>query len=455
MTMQTLPLFSLTLSALNVRKTERDADIAALAEDIAACGLKQNLVVVPAHFSTAELAEGANYGDRFEVIAGGRRYQALRLLADEGRIEPDHPVPVLVEPRAAAQQTSLSENLHRVAMNPADEFEAFAAIVAKSVELDPIAACAKRFGVTVKHVEGRLRLAALCPEVLEALRAHEISLDSAKAYALTADHAHQLKVFKAEAKSNYSPHNPRSIREKLRGITAPLNCRNARFVGLEAYRAAGGRTETEMFMGAEGEERIVDVALLDKLAREWAEGMLPGQAKKDGFKYALLATGDSRYNLKWPATPKEMERAPGWYPDLADVLKKDRKVGVGVYQIADDGDGLQFVGHFGPVVEDDGAALAKDNADDARWAAQRRESIIAQKAARLAVGRFAGTPLEGRAFWPNHGISPLQGCRDDDQAYLVAIQIRVTGEELEAHRAAAEAELAAEEAERETEETEA
>ena len=133
--LSTIALDRLMLSKLNVRQTERDADVASLAEDIAARGLKQNLVVIPAHFMTGEVNEPWEGQDRwagkFEVIAGGRRFQALRMLADAARIPPDQPVLCLVEPRAQASETSLSENLHRVAMNPADEFEAFAAIVAQ------------------------------------------------------------------------------------------------------------------------------------------------------------------------------------------------------------------------------------------------------------------------------------------------------------------------------------
>jgi ParB family chromosome partitioning protein len=42
---------------------------------------------------------------------------------------------------------------------------------------------ARRFGLSARFVEGRLRLSALAPAVFEALGSGEITLDIAKAYA--------------------------------------------------------------------------------------------------------------------------------------------------------------------------------------------------------------------------------------------------------------------------------
>lgn len=436
MTIQTLPLFALTLSRLNVRQTERDADIAALAEDIAACGLKQNLVVVPAHFSTAETEE--NFGDKFEVIAGGRRYQALRLLSDAGRIEHDFPVPVLVEPRGEASQTSLSENLHRVAMNPADEFLAFSKIVADrehegETSAEAIASTAKRFGVTVRHVEQRLRLAALAPEILAALRDGTITLDSAKAYAGTTDHALQLKVFADQAKSNFRPHAASIVRDALRQRSLSLNDRLMKFVGIEAYRAAGGRTETDLFMGTDGEERATDVALIEQLARDKALPMVAPAAKKDGFASGLLAAPGSN---KWPAAPEGMERYISYYHDKAPT-KAELKKCVVVYAIEEDG--LEKLGHFHTPKP---AAPREERDWEAERAAGRRLRQIEIKAARMAVaplsdGPLKGTPLEGNVYWPEYSANPVELDREDGAFAMVAVLIRVPVADIQAQRAEA------------------
>jgi len=66
--------------------------------------------------------------------------------------------------------------------HPADEIIAYK----KSVELGALEdQIAKAFGVTVRHVKGRLKLAGLAPVILDALRADEITLDVAAAYTLT------------------------------------------------------------------------------------------------------------------------------------------------------------------------------------------------------------------------------------------------------------------------------
>ena len=449
--MRTLPLFSLCLSTLNVRQTERDADIQALAEDIAARGLKQNLVVIPAHFMTAEI-EG-NYGDKFEVIAGGRRYQALRLLAEAGYIEPDHPVPVLVEARDLASETSLSENLHRVAMNPADEFTAFATIVAQATtagESDPEAYCAKRFGVTRRLVTERLRLAALAPDILEALRKGHIGLDSAKAYAGTEDHELQIKVYLEQAKPGvWKPHDPQTVRSALRGRTLSMGDPLVTYVTLAAYRDAGGRTETEMFMGTDGEERVVNVPLLERLARAKAEGELPAWLKREGWKDAVLASG-AGYGAKWPKAPDGFEKAWDYSTTLAELSKAERKRSVAVVAVAGDGDGLRAIGRFKPVEAREQPRGYVPPTEEERLAA-RREQLIDLWSARLGAGSFDGTPLKGKAFWPQQGYSPMideertyAGDEDEDGTLVkatIAVLIEVPAADIAQARAQAEAKV--------------
>src|SRR3546814_19940463 len=69
-------------------------------------------------------------------------------------------------------------------MNPADEAQAFAAIIEAGATTEDVA---RRFGLTVRFVEGRLRLASLAPRVFEALAEGTITLDMAKAYGAISD----------------------------------------------------------------------------------------------------------------------------------------------------------------------------------------------------------------------------------------------------------------------------
>lgn len=431
----TLPLFSLVLSDLNVRTTDRAADIAALADDIAARGLKQNLVVVPAHFSTCETED---YGNKFEVVAGGRRLQALQLLASDGRLPHDHPVPVMVDQRDQARETSLSENLHRVAMNPADEFEAFNQIVGLHRSGEDLRRCALRFGVTERHVEGRLRLAALHPDILAALRENAIGVESAKAYALTTDQDLQLKVFAAQAKTGWKTHDPRTVRDALRGKTAPLTDTRLIYVGQVAYRAAGGRIEMEMFMGSDGDERLIDVSLLEKLCAEKANSELPALIASGGWSDAMFAQG-TNYSVRQPKAPKGMVK-PYEYnrQEAEDYTAEERAESVAIFCIASDGVCLAFWGRFKPeVVTGDSDGSRSPNVYVQETPEQRearaREDGIALWAARFAIGPFAGTPLEGRAFYPVH-VWNIRAIDEEEEGALVAIQIRVNQTDIDAAR---------------------
>ena len=65
---QSVKVKNLSLSKDNVRKSNRDADLDSLADNIAAHGLLQNLVVTP-----------LKKAGHFTVKAGGRRLRALQL----------------------------------------------------------------------------------------------------------------------------------------------------------------------------------------------------------------------------------------------------------------------------------------------------------------------------------------------------------------------------------------
>jgi ParB family chromosome partitioning protein len=180
-----IPLNQLVLSPTNVRKTPATAaEDAALEASIRAKGLLQNLIV------HALPIDGKGV---YEVDAGGRRLKILQKLVLEGVIDADHPVPCLVREPAAAVETSLMENTIRAAMHPADEFVAMAELIDAG---EAVEAVALRFGVSERHVRQRLRLGKLAPELLDAFRAGEISLEVVTAFTLGADHAAQLEDHK-------------------------------------------------------------------------------------------------------------------------------------------------------------------------------------------------------------------------------------------------------------------
>lgn len=256
-----IPLNRLSASKLNARRTDRKADIEALAASIAAHGLLQNLSVIPA-------ASG-----RYEVIAGGRRLAALKSLSASGAIAKDFAVPCNILSADGAGEASLAENVQRVAMDAMDEVEAFAVLADAGSSVDEIA---RRFGCGARHVEQRLALARLSPKLKSAYRRGDLSLDAARAFCIVDDHAKQETVFKALGR--HVTHAP-SVRNHLMQGAMRANDRLARFVGLDAYETAGGHVTRDLFH--QEDAYIDDPALMTRLAEE----------RLDGVRGDLLAKG--------------------------------------------------------------------------------------------------------------------------------------------------------------------
>lgn len=248
-----VPLSRLVLrpTGRNVRKTPR-MSIPELAASIQRVGLLQNLIVIPA-------ADGEHY----EVVAGGRRLVALKLLAKKHRIAKDWEVPCLRVADGTARTASLTENVQREAMHPADQFEAFAALVAEGRPIEDIAA---DFSVTPLVVQRRLKLANVSPRLMADYRADAVNLDQLMALAVTDDHASQDAAFYDAPQWQRSPS---ALRERLteREIDAyrhPL----VRFVGLDAYEAAGGGVRRDLFAEDDAGVYLNDAALLERLAQD-------------------------------------------------------------------------------------------------------------------------------------------------------------------------------------------
>ena len=254
-----IPLCRLALAPENVRKTPPDeAAESQLRASIAEHGLLENLVARP----DAPDADGI---ERFAVVAGGRRLAALRALADNGTLHPDHPVPCKIAANGNAGELSLAENVVRIAMHPADQVVAFAGLAASGVT---VAAIAARFGVTERTVEQRLRLGNAAPELLDAYRAEAIDLETLMAFAVTTDHARQLGVWERVSGQGYRP-SAWQVKRMLTEERVPAGTAMARFVGVDAYEAAGGPVLRDLFADEhENGVWLEDPKLLNELAQK-------------------------------------------------------------------------------------------------------------------------------------------------------------------------------------------
>ena len=290
-----VPLSRLVLrpTGRNVRKTPR-MSIPELAASIQRVGLLQNLIVIP-----------ASDGEHYEVVAGGRRIAALKLLAKKHRIAKDWEVPCLLVADGTARTASLTENVQREAMHPADQFEAFAGLVAEGRPIEDIAA---DFSVTPLVVQRRLKLANVSPRLMIDYRADAVTLDQLMALSITDDPAAQESAFYDAPTWQRSPS---ALRERLteREIDAyrhPL----VRFVGLDAYEQAGGGIRRDLF--AEGDTGVYlnDAALLERLAQDKLVG-IAAEVKAEGWAWVDAAPAATYADLQaFQRAPRE-RHTPG------------------------------------------------------------------------------------------------------------------------------------------------
>jgi len=249
----TVPLSSLHFGheaspPINARKVGRDAEIASLKASISAHGLGQALNVM-------------KVSDDYFVSDGNRRLMALFGLRDEGKLEPDAPIAVNVGDGDAGE-LSLALNIERVPMHEADQYEKFLELHQSGQTSGQIAA---RFGIEEKRVVRFLALGRLSPLILDAWREGSLGnnpTDAVRAFTLAATIADQETVFKQLKKSGQLW--GARIRQALGGGNGEAS-QHLKFVGVEAYKAAGGTIIEDLF----GEEHVVaDPALAKRLAGE-------------------------------------------------------------------------------------------------------------------------------------------------------------------------------------------
>lgn len=295
-----VPLNKLHLSARNVRKVRDEASIPALAAMILASGgLLNPLAVVP---EKTKSTKGATFG----VVAGGRRLAALKWLVAHKKLAADAPVTCRVFGSERGVGVSLTENASQEAMHPVDQLEAFKQLVAEGKTVGQIAAA---FGVSPLTVERRLKLANLAPVFLEMFRQGEIEQAQMQALALADDPGQQLAVWNSlPSYGRTAYHIAQMLTDEEVRASEPV----ARFVGLEAYREAGGAVRTDLFAD-EGGAFLQDGDLLNRLAIQKLEAKAE-ECREQGWKWAEARMSFSPYTgefgrlLPEPREPSKDER---------------------------------------------------------------------------------------------------------------------------------------------------
>ena len=322
-----VPLANLVASRYNARR-HTSGQVEELAALIGAQGLLHNLVV-----TVQVVGRGKGRKVKFAVAAGERRRRALLLLQQQGSLPKAHEVLCeLVSPERALE-VSVAENSGREALHPADEFDAFKALIDEGKGVEDVAA---RFGVSVLTVQRRLKLSALSPKLLALYRQDGINLDQLMALALSDDHAAQERAwFEAQPWDR----DPPSIRRKLTaGEIEAASSALARFVGVEAYEAAGGVVRRDLF--DDDQSRFLsDPALLDRLATEKLEAVAAAirQDGAEGWKWveARLTLDHSGLRQFAPCDHKHRRPNPDESAALAELTHREEELGIEEERLAD------------------------------------------------------------------------------------------------------------------------
>ncbi len=447
------PLKQLRRAAENVRHTRIDEEVTELTADIMAHGLLQSLI-------------GYRDGDLVQIVGGGRRFQALRRIEDEAAIDGDFCVPVLIRDRDEAVELSLAENLQQRTMSPVDEFFAFRALI-DTGRFDP-AELAKRFGFTERVIKQRLRLASLAPEILDALAERKITLDVAMAYARSQDQALQSLVFKAEKKRSHDPHRIHNIQWTLSAKGIRTDNPLFKFIGAESYERRGGQYEDDLF---NTEARDVRDLATPAIALAAAQEMLDFQmvrmlaeARKDE-KFAPTIVGyvtPANLRLESWGTQEKLDPPAGFVRaekhEHARMWQTIRNNAIDVHVLAGINPKGELVIHptvvFVPKAQKEAVAPAQGGFSHTpptpeEQAAARRKRGIETWQYRLAVGPFAGTPFDGRAFWiDGYNRQPTRETINGTPGWLVPVDIFVTEAQFAAQREEAEREFDRAEVER-------
>lgn len=249
----------------NPRKEFEEEPLAQLAASIAEQGLLQPIVVRPK-------------GGRFEIVAGERRYRALKLneatealcLVREGDDE------------ATTRALRIIENLQRADIKPIEEADAFLALA----ELDPkkwnATTIGKAIGMSDRFVAQRISIARnLAPDLKEKLKAGELKIEHARILAGWPQKLQtQVRIF--------DWYEPAHIRNDLKGMVIPAS--RAAF-DLKLYKGEIVDSDGEKYLADKDQFlRLQDeaaAALAASLFKDWPGARFsPKNPRTGGYVWA-------------------------------------------------------------------------------------------------------------------------------------------------------------------------
>ncbi len=180
-----LPVALIAPNPRQPRRRFEQEPLQALADSMRERGVLQPVLVRPVE------------GDRYELVAGERRWRAAQLAELEQ-------IPALIRPRDDAEtlEAALIENMAREDLNPVEEARACAALVEElGLTREEVG---RRVGRSRVAVSNLLRLLDLPDEALELLEAGDLSEGHGRALLLAEDHADRRSLARSAATEGWS-----------------------------------------------------------------------------------------------------------------------------------------------------------------------------------------------------------------------------------------------------------
>lgn len=273
-----LTVDQLHLSDSNVRLHVSDEGMATLRASILSVGLFQPMVVTP------RIVDGKKKKGEYEVLAGGRRWRVLKQLAEEFPERKSFTFDcVEISDPSKITEISLAENRARENMTTPEIYNAWAKIRAErpKATLEELGAM---FGYDAARTARIMRLANLAPEIMALYIGGEIEDAQAMAYAATEDQRLQVAIHQQLEQKPQHQRGASAIRSAMNSGDKDMT-RLLRYVGIAAYREAGGEFEADLFAKEEETGRVLHPDLLQSLAHQRVAD------DKDRFEHSISRNG--------------------------------------------------------------------------------------------------------------------------------------------------------------------
>jgi ParB/RepB/Spo0J family partition protein len=181
---------------------------------------------------------GAEGETVYMVAAGHRRLAAVQKLGWTM-------VPCTLVKTANRAQLALSENIMRQAMHPVDEYRAFAKMKLEGLSLRKIA---KHFSINERTVRQRLALGKIIPEWLDLWRKDKVEEEAAKLLAqIPVERQREVWDTLVGGAEIIDPVDEFDLRNLVGDDRMTPEHQSVRFIGLNAYLKAGGKTDKDLF----------------------------------------------------------------------------------------------------------------------------------------------------------------------------------------------------------------